>query len=99
MQLVYLGAHYLEGITTLIKDKVIKPDALILSAAANHKTLQFVLSIKITQKFEKENTHSSSFNYVNLALSGNGLVEINSCIVVNDKFNRYGNGFKKLINF
>tara|TARA_B100000989_G_scaffold278203_1_gene239782 strand:- start:32839 stop:32976 length:138 start_codon:yes stop_codon:yes gene_type:complete len=30
---VYLGAHYLEGITTLIKDKVIKPDAHILSAA------------------------------------------------------------------
>tara|TARA_B100000989_G_scaffold278203_1_gene239781 strand:- start:32679 stop:32834 length:156 start_codon:yes stop_codon:yes gene_type:complete len=50
----------------------------------------------MTQKFEKENTHSSSFNYVNLALSGkNILVEINSCIVVNDKFSRYGNGFKK----
>ena len=33
---------------------------------------------------------------MNLAVRGkNGFVEINSCIVDNDKFSRYGNGFKK----
>ena len=87
MQLVVdLGAHYLEGITTLLKEKVIKPDAHILSVEANPKTFQFVLNRKITDKFEKENAKLSSFNYINLAVSGNsGFVEINSCVVVNDK--------------